>query len=78
MSALALSDQHPPLAEAQIGEPQPEHLAAPQPSEHHGLGHGPIPLGAQRTHERLDLVGVEDPGKPAHSSHEGQAPCPSR
>ena len=61
----AFGDEHPPLAQSQIGEPQPEHLAAPEAAEHHGLGHGPVPLGAQRAHERLDLVGVEDPGQPA-------------
>jgi hypothetical protein len=74
VSALALGDQHPPLAEPQVAESQTEHLAAPQPSEHHGLGHGPVPLGAQRSHERLDLVGIEDPGQSAHPAHERQAP----
>jgi len=62
VSALAFGDEHSPLAETQIGELQPEHFAAAEPSEDHGLGHGPVPLGAQRTHERLDLIGVENPG----------------
>ena len=57
---------------------RPEHLAAPEPSEHHGLGHGPVPLGAQRAHERLDLVGVEDPGQPAHPAHERQTASAAR
>ena len=78
VSALAFSDQHPPLAEAQIAETQPEHLAAPQAAQHHGLGHGPVPLGAQRSHERVDLVGVEDPGQPAHPAHQRQAPAAAR
>ena len=50
VSALALSDEHPPLAEAQVAQAKTEHLAAPQTAEHHGLGHGPVPLGAQRPH----------------------------
>ena len=50
VSALAFSDQHPPFAETQIAQAKTEHLAAPQAAEHHGLGHGPVPLGAQRSH----------------------------
>ena len=74
VAALALSDEHPPLAEAQVAQAKAEDLAAPQTAEHHGLGHGPVPLGAQRSHERVDLVGVEDPGQPAHAAHQWQAP----
>ena len=73
MAALALPDQDPPFAESEIFEAQAEHLAAPQTAEHHGLGHGAVPFCAQRTHERVDLVGVEDPGQTAHTAHQRQA-----
>ena len=78
VSALALSDEHPPLAETQVRETQPEHLAAPQAAQHHGLGHGTVALGAQRPHQRVDLVGIEDPGQPAHPAHQRQAPTAPR
>ena len=78
MAALAFSDEHPPLAEPQIAQAKTEDLAAPQAAEHHGLGHGPVPLGAQRSHQRVDLVGVEDPGQPAHAAHQRQAPTAPR
>ena len=70
--------EHPPLAETEVRETQPEHLAAPQAAEHHGLGHGPVALGAQRPHQHVDLFGVEDPGQPAHPAYERQAPTAQR
>jgi hypothetical protein len=48
----------------------PEHLATPQTAEQHGLGHGPVPIGAQRRHERLDLVGVQDARQSPHPAHQ--------
>ena len=44
MAALAVGDEHPPLPDPHIAEPQPEHLAAAQPAEHHRLDHRPVPL----------------------------------
>ena len=78
MAALALSDEHPPLAEAQVAQAKAEDLAAPQTAEHHGLGHRAVALGAQRPHERVDLVGVEDSRQPAHPAHQWQAPTAPR
>ncbi len=78
VSALAFSDQHSPFAQAQIAQTKTEHFAAPQAAQHHGLGHGPVALGAQRSHQRIDLIGVEDPGQPAHAAHQRQATTASR
>ena len=57
MAALAVGHEHLVLARAQILEPQPQHLTAPQPAEEHGLDHGPVPVPAQHVHERVHLVG---------------------
>ena len=70
MTALALGDEDPPLAETEVFEPQPQHLATPKAAEQHGLGHGPVPIGAQRLHERFDLVGVQDARQTPHPAHE--------
>ena len=69
MSALAVCNEDPPLTETQILEPEPEHLAAPQTAQQHRLGHGPVPLGAQRRHERLDLAEIQDPRQAPHTTH---------
>ena len=42
-------------SEAEIIEPQTEDFAAAQPGEHHGLHHGPVPIGAQRLHQGIHL-----------------------
>ena len=60
MAALAVAHEHPALAGAQVLEAQPEHLAAAQPAEHHGLDHGPVPPAAQRRDQGVDLGRVED------------------
>ena len=74
MAALAVVDEHPPLTQAQILETKTEHLATTQPAQHHRLHHGPVPLGAQRRHQRGDLVGFEDPRQPAHRAHQRLTP----
>ena len=74
MAALALGDEHPPLAQTQILEAQPEHLAAAQTAQHHRLHHGPVPLGAQRRHQRGQLVGIQDARQSAHRPHQRLAP----
>ena len=76
MSALAVGNEDPPLTETQILEPEPEHLAAPQTAQQHRLGHGPVPLGAQRRHERLDLVEIQDPRQSPHTTHKGAPRSP--
>ena len=70
MAALAVGDEHPPLAETQVLEPQPEHLAAAQPTQQHRLHDRPVPLGAQRRHQRLDLGRLQDPRQSAHPAHQ--------
>ena len=47
-------------ADLDVGQPQPEHLAAAQAAEHHGEDHGPVPMGAQRTNQCVDVTGRED------------------
>jgi hypothetical protein len=37
-TALAVSDEHPPLGDPKFFRAQPENLAAPQPPEHHRRG----------------------------------------
>jgi hypothetical protein len=68
--ALALGDEDPPLAQTKVLESEPQHLATAQAAEQHGLGHGPVPIGAQRRHQRLDLVGVQDARQAPHPAHE--------
>lgn len=63
MSALAAGDEHPPGGDLHIGQPQPEDFAAAQPSQHHRLDHGPIPPGAQRGQQGVDLCRFQDPGQ---------------
>ena len=48
VAALALGDEHPPLGDPQVLQPQPEDLAAAQPAEHHRRDHRPVPVRAQR------------------------------
>jgi hypothetical protein len=70
MTALALRDEHPPLAETEVLEPQAEHLAAAQTDNQHGLNHRPVAFGAKRRHQRLDLARLEVARQPAHTSHQ--------
>src|SRR6266516_1588296 len=49
----------PALAGADIDQVQPEDLAAAQPAEQHRLDHRLVPVGPQRTDERVSLVGVD-------------------
>ena len=60
MPSLAVGDEHLVLARAQVLEPQPQHLAAAQAAEEHGLDHGAVPVGAQRPHKGVHLVGRQD------------------
>ena len=39
-----------------VGQAQPEHLAAAQPGQHHRQHHRPVPVRAQRRHQRVHLV----------------------
>ena len=68
MTALALGDEHPPLGEAQVTQPQPEDLTAAQPAQHHRRDHGPVPVRAQRGGQHVNLGRAEDlrqrPGHP--------------
>jgi hypothetical protein len=54
-ATLALGGEYSPCRHLQIGQPQPEHLAAAQPAQHHRFGHRPVPVGAQRRQQRADL-----------------------
>ena len=77
MPALTFGDEKPSLAWVHVTEPQPEHLAATQPAEQHGLHHGPVPVRAQGGHERVDLVRGQDPRqrpRPADQRHTGLSP----
>ena len=47
MATLALGDEEAALAEADVFEAEPEHLAAPEPTEQHRLDDGPVTPGAQ-------------------------------
>ena len=64
VAALALGDEHPPLGDPQVLQPQPEDLAAAQPAEHHRRDHRPVPVGAQRGGQRVDLRRGQDPRQP--------------
>jgi hypothetical protein len=70
MAALALRDEHPPLAQPEVLEPQAEHLATAQPAQQHRLDDGSIAFGAKRRHQRLDLGWLQDARQPANSSHQ--------
>ena len=48
--------------------------AAAQPAQGHGLHHGPIPVGAQRPHQRGQLLGIQDARQAAHRPHQRLAP----
>src|SRR5665647_374382 len=47
MTALPVGDEHPMLSDPQILHPQPQHLTAPQPTQHHRRHHGPVPVSAR-------------------------------
>lgn len=64
MPTLALSDEQPTLGHPQVLHPQPEDLAATQPTEHHRRDHRPVPVGAQRAGQRVDLDRRQDPRQP--------------
>ena len=61
VAALASDDEHAPLADHEIAEAQPQHLAPAQTAEHHGLDHSPVPLGAQGAKQGVHF------GRCAHS-----------
>jgi hypothetical protein len=48
MAALAVVDEHSPLAQVQILEAKTQHLSPAQTAQHHCLHHGPVPLRAKR------------------------------
>ncbi len=52
--ALALGDEQALLPSVDILEPQAEHLAASQPTQHHRIDHRPVAMRAQRPHQRID------------------------
>ena len=59
MAALAIGDEHPPVRRLQILEPQPDHLAATQPAEHHRFEHRPVTPPANRPQQRDHVGRVE-------------------
>ena len=63
-AGLALGDEHPPLGHPQVLQPQPEDLAAAQPAQHHRRDHRPVPLRAQRPHQRIHLGRRQDLRQP--------------
>ena len=69
--ALALGDEQRALGDLDVTEAQAEHLAAPEPTEHHGEDHGPVPVGAQGADQGLHVAGREDLGKRAGHPHQG-------
>ena len=60
-AALALGHEQPPLAGAEVLQPQSEHFAAAQPAQHHRIHHGPVAVGPQRRPQRVDLGRREHP-----------------
>ena len=74
MAALALGNEHPPLTQAQILKSQAEHLAPAQPAQRHRLHHGPVPIRAQRPHQRGHLLGIQNARQPAHRAQQRLAP----
>ncbi len=72
VATLSLGDEHRTFGDLDVGQPETEHLAAPQTAEHHGEDHGPIPMGAHRPDQCVDLAGRENlrqrPGHP-HQRH---------
>ena len=77
MAALTVGDEQPPLAEPQVTQPQPEALAAAQPSQHHRRDHRPVAVRAQGGGQRVHLAGAEDlrqrPGHPDQRDTPGRA-----
>ncbi len=59
MASLALGDKQPALANADVGQAQPEDLAAAQPAQQHRLDHRLVAVGAQRADERVGLAGAD-------------------
>ena len=57
VAALALGDEQRALADLDVGQAQSEDLAAAQAAEDHGKDHGPVPVGAQRTDQGVDVAG---------------------
>jgi hypothetical protein len=74
MSALALSDEHPPLAQVQVLQVQPDHLGPAQPAQRHSLDHRPVPVSAQCVHQGGQLLRVQDARQTAHRPHQRLAP----
>jgi hypothetical protein len=82
VAAFALGDEHPPLTRTDVLKAQPEDLATAEPPQQHRFDHRPIPVGAQRRDQRVDLVGVDHTGQgawrsdqrhPAHGTLAGAA-----
>jgi hypothetical protein len=57
VAALAVTDEHPALAGAEVADAQAEHLAAAQAAQHHRLDHGPVTPTPQRGDERVTSAG---------------------
>ena len=77
MAALAVRDEHPPLAEAHVLEAHTEHLATTQPTQEHRLHDRPVPLRAQRLHQRLHLGRIQDARQSAHPAHQRHHTLPA-
>ncbi len=61
VTTLAVGDEDATLGHPQVLQPQPEHLAAAQPAQQHRGDHGPVPVGAQRPGEGVDLGRGQNP-----------------
>ena len=77
VAALALGDEHRPFGHLDVRQPQSEHLTTAQAAQHHGEDHGPVPVGAHRTDQRVDVAGRQDLRQRARHPHQGHRPDPT-
>lgn len=59
--ALAVRDEHAPVPDLHMLEPQPEDFTAAQPTVDHQGDHGPVPVGAQRPRQSSHFHRCGDP-----------------
>ena len=55
MAAFAFGDEQAPFTNPQIAEAETEDFAAAEPAEDHREDHRPVPIGAQRGDQPVDL-----------------------
>src|ERR1019366_1148877 len=70
MATLAVGDEDPALAEADVFESKPEGLVAPEPTEQHRFDDGAVTPGAQGLEQCGGFTGIEDPRETAHAPHQ--------